>query len=190
MADEQPRGRRRRRGGNPRRQPRQGVSLMRKNTHQIIETSGISRSQLREDKLIEYHNYRQTSISVEEFTNEFDRLRLRCDVVEEDEETIARYLAALKHEIFDVVQLQYRGRTSQVNGVISVKALGILPMIAQINSLLHVEEDDGPVFDEYDNEHEKMTSDLQEITYADSGKIYNVIIDSGSCENVVSETVM
>ncbi|GJU08713.1 hypothetical protein Tco_1125143 [Tanacetum coccineum] len=28
---------------------------------------------------------------VEEFTSEFDRLRLRCDVVEEEEETIARY---------------------------------------------------------------------------------------------------
>ena len=43
---------------------------------------------------------------VEEFTNEFDRLRLRCDVVEEEEETIARYLAGLKPEITHVVCLQ------------------------------------------------------------------------------------
>ncbi|GJW17682.1 RNA-directed DNA polymerase [Tanacetum coccineum] len=62
--------------------------------------------QYRQEAFIEYHNYKQTSISVEEFTSEFDRLRLRCDVVEEDEETIARYLAALKPEISDVVQLQ------------------------------------------------------------------------------------
>nr|GFA57914.1 Gag-Pol polyprotein, putative [Tanacetum cinerariifolium] len=32
---------------------------------------------------------------VEEFTNEFDRLRICCDVVEEEKETIARYLAGL-----------------------------------------------------------------------------------------------
>nr|GEZ15205.1 Gag-Pol polyprotein, putative [Tanacetum cinerariifolium] len=34
-----------------------------------------------------------------------------------------------------------------------------------------VEEDDGPVFDEYDDEHEKMTSDQEEITYADTGEV-------------------
>ncbi|GKF41040.1 gag-pol polyprotein, partial [Tanacetum coccineum] len=86
-----------------------------------------------------------------------------------------------------------------------------------------VEEDDGPVFDEYDDDHEKMTSDQEEITYADTGevlvikrtmntvvkedelwlrhnifhtrctcegKVCNVIIDGGSCENVVSETMI
>ncbi|GJV75820.1 reverse transcriptase domain-containing protein [Tanacetum coccineum] len=43
---------------------------------------------------------------VEEFTNAFDRLRICCDVVEEEEETIARYLAGLKPEITHVVCLQ------------------------------------------------------------------------------------
>ncbi|PWA46995.1 hypothetical protein CTI12_AA504100 [Artemisia annua] len=62
--------------------------------------------QYRQEAFIEYHNYKHTTSLVEEFTSEFDRLRLRCDVVEEDEETIACYLAALKPEISDVVQLQ------------------------------------------------------------------------------------
>ena len=45
-------------------------------------------------------------MSVEEVINEFDRLRMRCDVVEEEEQVIARFLGILKPEISDVVQLQ------------------------------------------------------------------------------------
>ncbi|PWA45919.1 Gag-pol polyprotein-like protein [Artemisia annua] len=42
--------------------------------------------QYRQEAFIEYHNFKQVGgMLVEEFTNEFDRLRLRCDVVEEDE---------------------------------------------------------------------------------------------------------
>ncbi|GJZ47070.1 reverse transcriptase domain-containing protein [Tanacetum coccineum] len=53
--------------------------------------------QYRQEAFIEYHNFKQSGATlVEEFTSEFDHLRLRCDVVEEEEETIARYLAALK----------------------------------------------------------------------------------------------
>nr|GFB52924.1 hypothetical protein [Tanacetum cinerariifolium] len=88
--------------------------------------------------------------------------------------------------------------------------------------VISIEDDDGPVFDEYGDEHEKMTSDQKEITYADTGevlvikrpmntvvkedkswlrhntfhtrrtcegKLCNVIIDGGSCENVVPETM-
>nr|GFA68994.1 reverse transcriptase domain-containing protein [Tanacetum cinerariifolium] len=45
-------------------------------------------------------------MSVEDFTGEFDRLRMRCYVDEEDEQTVARYFASLRPEISDVVQLQ------------------------------------------------------------------------------------
>ena len=61
----------------------------------------------KQEAFIEYHNFRQgTSMSVEDFTGEFDRLRMRCDVDEEDEQTLARYLASLRPEIADVVHLQ------------------------------------------------------------------------------------
>ena len=59
----------------------------------------------RQEALIEYYNVKQGDKTVEEFIEEFDRLRMRCDVAEEDEQTIARYLAGLRYEIFDVVQL-------------------------------------------------------------------------------------
>ncbi|PWA70702.1 hypothetical protein CTI12_AA286890 [Artemisia annua] len=61
----------------------------------------------KQEAYIEYHNFRQgSSMSVEDFTGEFDRLRMRCDVDEEDEQTVARYLACLRSEIADVVHLQ------------------------------------------------------------------------------------
>ncbi|KAG6414330.1 hypothetical protein SASPL_127050 [Salvia splendens] len=59
-----------------------------------------------QDAFIEYHVWKQGDLSVEDFTNDFDRLRMRCDVEEEEEQTIACYFGALRSEISDVVQLQ------------------------------------------------------------------------------------
>ena len=43
---------------------------------------------------------------MEEYTTKFDHLMIRCDVVEQEEQMIARYLGGLHVEISDVVQLQ------------------------------------------------------------------------------------
>ncbi|GKG19351.1 hypothetical protein Tco_0376450, partial [Tanacetum coccineum] len=45
-------------------------------------------------------------MTVEEVINEFDKLRMRCDVVEEEEQVVVRFLGALKPEIADIVSLQ------------------------------------------------------------------------------------
>ncbi|GKC69623.1 reverse transcriptase domain-containing protein [Tanacetum coccineum] len=45
-------------------------------------------------------------MTVEEVINKFDKLRMRCDVVEEDEQVVARFLGVLKPEIADIVSLQ------------------------------------------------------------------------------------
>ncbi|GJZ52252.1 reverse transcriptase domain-containing protein [Tanacetum coccineum] len=44
--------------------------------------------------------------SAEEYTSEFDHLMIKCDIVEPEEQTIARYLGGLRSEISNVVQLQ------------------------------------------------------------------------------------
>ena len=62
-------------------------------------------AQYKQEAFIDYHNLRQRNLTVEQYTNEFDMLRMRCDVVEEDEQIIARYLAGLKQEISEVVYL-------------------------------------------------------------------------------------
>nr|GEV83728.1 hypothetical protein [Tanacetum cinerariifolium] len=45
-------------------------------------------------------------LSVEEYTEQFDRFMLRCGIVEPEEKTIARYLRGLHKEIYDVLTLQ------------------------------------------------------------------------------------
>ncbi|GJW31110.1 hypothetical protein Tco_0051142 [Tanacetum coccineum] len=43
---------------------------------------------------------------VKNVINEFDKLRMRCDVVEEEEQVVTRFLGVLKPEIVDIVSLQ------------------------------------------------------------------------------------
>jgi Retrotransposon gag protein len=42
-------------------------------------------AQYRHEAFIEYHNIKQKTLIVEQYTNEFDMSRMRCDVVKEDE---------------------------------------------------------------------------------------------------------
>ncbi|PWA58333.1 reverse transcriptase domain-containing protein [Artemisia annua] len=60
----------------------------------------------RQEAFLDYHNLSQGSLSVEETINEFDKLRMRCDANEEEEQVVARFLRVLKSEIADVVSLQ------------------------------------------------------------------------------------
>ncbi|PWA37494.1 reverse transcriptase domain-containing protein [Artemisia annua] len=60
----------------------------------------------RQEAFLDYHNLSQRNMIVEEVINEFDKLRMRCDVVEEEEQVVARFLGVLKPEIADIVSLQ------------------------------------------------------------------------------------
>ncbi|XP_035840217.1 uncharacterized protein LOC118487456 [Helianthus annuus] len=62
----------------------------------------VQKQRQRED----YHNLKQGSLTVEEFINAFEQHRLRCGIDEEEEQVIARFLAALRSDIADVVSLQ------------------------------------------------------------------------------------
>ena len=53
---------------------------------------------------MKFHNFKQRELFVEEYTAEFDHLMIRCDVVKQEEQMIARYLGGLRVEISDVVQ--------------------------------------------------------------------------------------
>nr|GEZ67074.1 reverse transcriptase domain-containing protein [Tanacetum cinerariifolium] len=60
-----------------------------------------------QEAFIEYHNFSQrASSSVGDFITKFDRLRMRCDVDEEEEQVITRFLGALQPHVADVVHLQ------------------------------------------------------------------------------------
>ncbi|KAJ9540932.1 hypothetical protein OSB04_027438 [Centaurea solstitialis] len=60
----------------------------------------------RQDSYLDYHNLKQHNLSVEDFIMEFEKLRMRCGVDEDEEQVIARFLGALRSDISDVVQLQ------------------------------------------------------------------------------------
>ncbi|GJR18892.1 reverse transcriptase domain-containing protein [Tanacetum coccineum] len=60
----------------------------------------------RQEAFLGYHNLSQRNMTVEEVINEFDKLRMRCDVVKEEEQVVARFLGVLKPEIVDIVSLQ------------------------------------------------------------------------------------
>jgi len=59
-----------------------------------------------QDNFIQLHNPRQKSMSVEEYTRDFEKLMMKCDIQEKEEQTIARYLGGLNTDIAHLVQLQ------------------------------------------------------------------------------------
>nr|GEZ84053.1 reverse transcriptase domain-containing protein [Tanacetum cinerariifolium] len=60
----------------------------------------------RQEAFLDYRNLSQQNMTVEEVINEFDKLRMRCDVVEKEEQVVTRFLGVLKTEIADIVSLQ------------------------------------------------------------------------------------
>jgi len=53
-----------------------------------------------------FHHLTQGSMSVEEYTREFEKLLIKCDLQEEEEQTIVRYLGGLDPKYSHVVELQ------------------------------------------------------------------------------------
>jgi len=59
-----------------------------------------------QDNFIQLQNLRQKSMSVGEYTRDFEKLMMKCDIQEKEEQTIARYLGGLNTDIAHLVQLQ------------------------------------------------------------------------------------
>jgi len=51
-----------------------------------------------------YH-LKQGSMSMEEYTREFERLLIKCDLKEDEDQTLVRYLGGLDERIAHVVEL-------------------------------------------------------------------------------------
>ncbi|XP_048133303.1 disease resistance protein L6-like [Rhodamnia argentea] len=153
---------------------------------------------------------------LEKYTDEFNHLRMHCDVAKEDEQTIARYLVGLGIEISDVVQLQQYWTCKDVCEL-ALKVELYCKMKGSDSRFQKL------VYDESDGEQENADPDKEEIIYADSsellvvkrilnafvaedeswlrhnifhvkctngGKVCSIIIDGESFENVVSTTMV
>ena len=53
-----------------------------------------------------FHHLTQGKMNVEEYTREFDKLMIKCDIHEPEEQTMVRYLGGLDPRIANVVELQ------------------------------------------------------------------------------------
>jgi len=58
-----------------------------------------------QDNYLKLHNLRQGTMSVQEYTREFEQLLSKCDLGEDDSQTLVRYLSGLDEHIAYVVEL-------------------------------------------------------------------------------------
>nr|GEZ10697.1 retrovirus-related Pol polyprotein from transposon 17.6 [Tanacetum cinerariifolium] len=127
----------------------------------------------RQEAFIEYQNFSQRApSSVEDFIAEFDRLRMRCDVDEEEEQIIAWFLGAFQPHIVDVVHLQ------QYLTYEDVCRLALKVEKQQKNwADVGIETGDDTSWVRNNIFRTKCTT---------KGKFCTVIIDGGSCDNMVA----
>jgi len=59
-----------------------------------------------QDNYSQFHNLTQGSLNVEVYTQEFEKLLIKCDIREPEEQTIVRYLGGLEPRYSNVVELQ------------------------------------------------------------------------------------
>ncbi|GJX91372.1 reverse transcriptase domain-containing protein [Tanacetum coccineum] len=171
----------------------------------------------KQDSYVEFHTLKQQTLTVEEFIAEFERVHMHCGVEENKEQTITRFLGSLRTDISDVVYLQQyysfhdvcrlalkvekqlsakqktttRFGSSSRAPQLATSPVRVGPIKADPPALTGVSPTPttsslpDPV---YDTEDEVET----EVVYPDraKGKVCTVIIDGGSCENMVSTTMV
>nr|GEV30431.1 hypothetical protein [Tanacetum cinerariifolium] len=59
-----------------------------------------------QEAFLDYLNMSQRNMTIEDVINKFDKLRMRCDLVEEEEQLFAWFLGVLNPETADIVSLQ------------------------------------------------------------------------------------
>nr|GFB27392.1 reverse transcriptase domain-containing protein [Tanacetum cinerariifolium] len=103
-----------------------------------------------QEAFLDYRNLSQQNMTVEEVINEFDKLRMRCDV-------------ELKlNELGDELVYLDHGEALVIHRVLNVAILKFV------------------------NDNSWLRNNIFRIKCTSKGKIYDMIIDGGSCENVVS----
>uniref|UniRef100_A0A2N9IMF6 Retrotransposon gag domain-containing protein n=1 Tax=Fagus sylvatica TaxID=28930 RepID=A0A2N9IMF6_FAGSY len=153
----------------------------------------------KQDAFMKFHNFKQRELSVEEYTAEFDHLMIRCDVVEQEEQMIARYLAmkvekqlkekrgnSFRSFTRDGVSNCGSDSTSKTTAIPKTAAAKPTPKNEATSKDMEMEDEDD--FSPETNEHVAME---EEITYADrEGGSCGSKKPQRSCENVVVATMV
>nr|GEW53471.1 hypothetical protein [Tanacetum cinerariifolium] len=101
---------------------------------------------------IEILEFTCKNMTMEEVINEFDKLRMSCDVVKEEEQVVERYLGVLKPEIADICG----GLGHYARDCPNLKTLAFVP------------DDAGPIYDT--DAKPKLDESGDELVYLDRGE--------------------
>ncbi|GKA46474.1 reverse transcriptase domain-containing protein [Tanacetum coccineum] len=164
----------------------------------------------RKEAFLDYHNLSQQNMIMVEVINEFDKLHMRCDVVEEEDFKVEKQIKAnskgstsrftpptrtappITPKATTTTTLTVGNTRERVNNAPHCYKCSGLGHYARkcpnLKTLAFVPDDADPI---YDTDTEPDLDELgDELLYPDRGdslgKIYDMIIDGGSCENVVS----
>nr|GFA55071.1 reverse transcriptase domain-containing protein [Tanacetum cinerariifolium] len=133
-------------------------------------------------------------MTVEEFINEFDMLRMRCDVVEEEKQVVARFLGVLMPEIADIVSLQPYWTYTDVCQL----ALKVEKQIKENNKgstsrftpptkiISPIAPKTSPKATTPTTSTVGLRNNIFRTKCTSKQRIFDMIIHGGSCENVVS----
>ncbi|GKC65747.1 reverse transcriptase domain-containing protein [Tanacetum coccineum] len=177
----------------------------------------------KQDSYVEFHNLKQQTLTVEEFIAEFERVRMRCGVEENEEQTIARFLGPVRVGPIKSNPPALTGvsPTPTTSSLRCFKCQGIchLKRDCPNKQVLTLIDEAGPLYDTKDEVETEVvypdrgellvTLRLLNIIVLDQdddttwlrtnifrtqctakGKVCTVIIDGGSCENMVSTTMV
>nr|GEX10508.1 reverse transcriptase domain-containing protein [Tanacetum cinerariifolium] len=76
-----------------------------------LKQAKFLRENHRQKAFLDYHNLSQQNMNVEEVINEFDKLRMRCYVVEEEDQVVVQFLGVFKPQIVDIIKAKNKGST-------------------------------------------------------------------------------
>ncbi|KAJ9553571.1 hypothetical protein OSB04_017616 [Centaurea solstitialis] len=160
----------------------------------------------KQDAYLDYHNLRQQSLTVEEFIGEFERMRLRCGAEEDDEQPgpSTPTTAGSSHNALRCFKCQGIGHLKRDS-----PNKQVLAFVDEPDPVYDTEEGDDSEVIYPDKGDLLVTRRLLNTTLADSeddtlwlrtnifrtmctakGKVCSVIIDSGSCENMVATSMV
>nr|GEW88765.1 hypothetical protein [Tanacetum cinerariifolium] len=203
----------------------------------------------KQDSYVEFHTLKQQTLTVEEFIAQFERVRMRCGVEENEEQTIARFLGSLRTDISDKTTTRFGSSSRAPQSATSPVRVGpikadppaltgvsqtpttssircfkcqrighlkrdcpnkqVLTLIDEADPLYDTEDEvetevvypdrgellvtrrllNTAVFDQ-DDDTTWLRTNIFRTQCTTKGKICTVIIDGGSCENMVSTTMV
>ncbi|GKA45672.1 reverse transcriptase domain-containing protein [Tanacetum coccineum] len=140
---------------------------------------------------LDYQNLKQASLSVEELINDFERMRMRCGAEEDEEQIIARFLGILRPKIADIVSLQqYYSFSDVCQLALREEEQATKVLYPDRGEVLISQRLLSTVLAGPDDDTKWLRNNIFRTKCTAKWKVCMVIIDGGSCENMVATTMV